>query len=88
MTDKFEDISNDELLEELHERNLQDEIDCDCSEEEEEAAAQAYLEFTEHFDDEIVDGIQILCDSYQYNSEETFLRHAMQFLIDHGGLIA
>ena len=54
----------------------------------EDACTEAYLEFELHADDNQSVEIQVLCDSYQYNSEETFLRHAKQFLIDHGGLIA
>lgn len=88
MTDKFKDITDDEILEEIHERELENKVDCDCSAEEEEAAAQAYLEFTEHVDDEIIDDIQKLCDAYQYDSEGKFIDKVYDFLVDHGGLIA
>ena len=31
MSDKFDDISNDEILDEVANRSLENDVDCDCS---------------------------------------------------------
>jgi len=89
MTGKFEDITDDELTDEIRERDLEkvfvEEIQGyldDLSIEHEILSTRLERE------QDINPAIDELCNSYQYKSDNDFINDAKQFLIDHGGLIA
>jgi len=86
MSDKFESITDKELVAEVEERGLENEFDCDCSYETENAYSEGFADGER--ENKFEASIQILCDSYQYNSKEAFLIDVEKFLVDHGGLIA
>ena len=88
MTDKFEKITDDELIEEVESRRLENEFDCDCSDAEEIAVEEYITETSRYTADIELSDLNILCDAYQYKSKDEFVATVVEFLNDHAGLIA
>jgi len=78
MTDKFEDIEDDELIEEFNKRALE----CDNAKELQQTIDELQVEL------DGADIIQTLCEAFKYSPKEVLDAKVKNFLIDHGGLIA
>ena len=88
---KFDDINDDELIEEVEKRNLekefQEELETEIKDLNNEIG-RINAKLSRADNDRALSDIKALCESYRYDSESKFNDNAKQFLIDHGGLIA
>jgi len=94
MSNQFTGISDEDLKAEFEERGLSsdaeeslNEIISNHDDSNDEAYADAQRQVNDN-DDDWSRRLQVLCDSYQYDSESIHADKMKEFLVDHGGLIA
>jgi len=86
---KFEDITDQELKDEIHDRDLVDKDIIDIQSTLDETQHELDCALQESEDVSVINSdIQVLCDSYQYSEHDAYLRNVKAFLVEHGGLIA
>jgi len=89
MSDKFEDITDDEMEAEIRKRDLEMVFTEEVQGYLDDLGFEYDILSTQlEREQDISPAIDELCNSYQYKSDDEFSSDAKQFLIDHGGLIA
>jgi len=87
MTDKFEDITDDELTDEIINRSLENEFECDCSDKIEEAVEDTIRDVSSDIEDEYISDIRDLYDAYRANDRESLDKLLAEIFYNDLGVI-